>query len=246
VEPRFDLNADVGEGYPFDEELLATITSANVACGFHAGDATTMARTCRLAVERGVAIGAQVSYRDREGFGRRDVEIAPSALEADLGEQVLALQDAATSAGGAVTYLKPHGALYNRAVHDDEHAAAVVAVCDSFDLPVLGLPGSRLLARAAEGGVVSWREFFADRAYDAAGRLVSRRSAGAVITDPAEVVGRVRALVGSSTVATVEGGVIRVAADSICVHGDTPGAADLARRVRAALQAEGVTVAPMG
>jgi UPF0271 protein len=245
VPQRYDLNADVGEGYPFDVDLLAVVSSANVACGFHAGDAATMVRTCRLAAVSAVAVGAQVSYRDREGFGRRDVEISGAALVADLTEQVVALRAAAGTAGTEVSYLKPHGALYNRAVHDDVHAAAVVAVCAELGLPVLGLPGSRLLERAVAAGVPAWREFFADRAYDATGRLVPRRAAGAVIADPVEVVERVRRLVGSSTVVTIDDDVIDVAADSICVHGDTPGAAALARAVRAALEAEGVTVEPV-
>ncbi len=242
LQGRIDLNADVGEGFADDAELLQVVSSANVACGFHAGDAETMRWTCGLAAERGVAIGAQVSYRDREGFGRRDVEIARGDLVADLTEQVEALQVAAATARAAVRYVKPHGALYNRCVDDSGHAAAVVDVAEAFELPILGLPGSELLEQAGARGVVGRREFFADRAYDARGRLVARAVQGSVISDPDLVVERVRRLFGSGTVLTVDGGEREVVADSICVHGDSPGAAALARAVSEALRAAGVTV----
>jgi len=237
VDRRLDLNADVGEGFGTDEGLLSIVTSANVACGFHAGDAATMRTVCRLAVEHGVTIGAQPSYRDREGFGRRDVEVSAAQLLADLCEQVEDLTAAADSVGATVRYLKPHGALYNRVVHDDAHAQAVVTTCVRYDLPVLGLPGSRLLALAADAGVAGYREFFADRAYDAAGRLRPRSEPGAVITDPAEVARRVAELARPAS---------QQAVDSICVHGDSPGAVALARAVRAALSAAGVSVEALG
>lgn len=239
---RIDVNADVGEGVGDDAALLAVVTSANVACGFHAGDPPTMRAVCAEAVARGVVIGAQPSYRDRAGFGRRPVEVGHDALLADLVEQVDALADAAARAGGSVRYVKPHGALYNRAVHDDEHAGAVVAVCAQFGLPVLALPGSRLLALAAEAGVPAGREFFADRGYDGDGRLVARGRPGAVIDDVEQVRARVRALVARGAVADVSGRPVNVAADSICVHGDTPGAVGLARAVREVLEAGGVAV----
>jgi 5-oxoprolinase (ATP-hydrolysing) subunit A len=242
MQPRYDLNADVGEGFGFDDDLLDVISSANVACGFHAGDPLTMRTLCGWAADRDVAVGAQVSYRDREGFGRRDVEIAEPDLVADLTEQVEALAAAATDASTSVRYLKPHGALYNRCVYDVEHARAVVSVATTYALPVLGLPGSVLLDLANAAGVRAHREFFADRAYDAAGHLVARAVPGAVIEDPALVGARVRRLVRSGTVASVDGGELDVAADSICVHGDTAGAASLATSVRRALEAEGVSV----
>ena len=242
MQQRYDLNADVGEGFGFDDDLLDLISSANVACGFHAGDPLTMRTLCSWAAERDVAVGAQVSYRDREGFGRRDVEVAEPDLVADLSEQVEALCAAATDASTSVRYLKPHGALYNRCVYDPEHARAVVSVARTYALPVLGLPGSVLLDLASAAGLPARREFFADRAYDAAGNLVARSVPGAVIEDPALVVARVRRLVRSGTVVSVDGGELDVAADSICVHGDTAGAAALATSVRRALEAEGVSV----
>jgi UPF0271 protein len=242
MQPWYDLNADVGEGFGFDDELLDVISSANVACGFHAGDPLTMRTLCSWAAERDVAVGAQVSYRDAEGFGRRDVEIAEPDLVADLTEQVEALAAAARDASTSVRYLKPHGALYNRCVHDPEHARAVVSVASTYALPLLGLPGSVLLEVASATGLSVRREFFADRAYDAAGHLVARSKPGAVIEEAALVVARVRRLVRSGVVVSVDGGELDVAADSICVHGDTAGAASLARSVRQALEAEGVSV----
>ena len=242
MQQRYDLNADVGEGFGFDDDLLDVISSANVACGFHAGDPLTMRTLCSWAAERDVAVGAQVSYRDREGFGRRDVEVAEPDLVADLLEQVEALSAAATDASTSVRYVKPHGALYNRCVHDPEHARAVVSAARTYALPVLGLPGSVLLDLASAAGLPARREFFADRAYDAAGHLVARSVPGAVIEDPALVVARVRRLVRSGTVVSVDGGELDVAADSICVHGDTAGAAALATSVRRALEAEGVSL----
>jgi UPF0271 protein len=183
-----------------------------------------------------------VSYRDLEGFGRREVEIAEPDLVADLTEQVEALLAAARDASTSVRYLKPHGALYNRCVHDPEHARAVVSVATSYELAVLGLPGSVLLDLASAVGLSARREFFADRAYDAVGHLVARSVPGAVVDDPALVVARVRRLVRSGAVVSVDGGELDVAADSVCVHGDTAGAASLARSVRRTLEAEGVSV----
>jgi UPF0271 protein len=237
-----DLNADVGEGFDADDELLALVSSANVACGYHAGDAGSMRATCALAVERDVAIGAQVSYRDREGFGRRRVDVAQEALTDDVAEQVRALRQAAAAVGGAVSYLKPHGALYNRIVDDEEQAAAVVDVCRSEGLPVLGLPGSRFLALAAEQGVETRREFFADRGYDRRGGLVPRSDRGALVDDDDAIAHRVTMLLEQATVTAVDGTPVPVAADSICVHGDTPGAARLAARVRETVLAAGWTV----
>jgi UPF0271 protein len=246
MERSLDLNADVGEGFAYDRELLAIITSANVACGFHAGDAATMRRVCEWAVSQGVVVGAQPSYRDREGFGRRAVEISAEALLADLLEQVDALRQAADHAGTTVRYLKPHGALYNRAVVDDEHASAVVETCLRTALPVLGLPGSRLLALAETRGVQGYREFFADRAYDAQGRLVPRSDTGSVLTDPAEVEGRIDRLARDGAVDTRDGTELIVRADSICVHGDTPGAVQLAAAVRGSLTGAGIDVRAFG
>ena len=239
---RYDLNADVGEGFAEDEELLGVITSANVACGFHAGSRETMRWICGLAAGRGVAIGAQVSYRDREGFGRRRVEVGVHQLVADLTEQVETLRAEATAVGVTLRYVKPHGALYNRCVDDPAHSAAVIEVCGTSRLPVLGLPGSVLLRLAAEAGVDGQREFFADREYDASGRLVPRGEEGSVVSDGTHVAQRVRDLVRGQTVLARSGEVVEVEADSICVHGDSPGAAALARTVRDVLEDEGVLV----
>ncbi|WP_405592428.1 LamB/YcsF family protein [Streptomyces sp. NBC_01190] len=244
-----DLNADLGEGFgrwalTDDDALLSVVTSANVACGFHAGDPATMRRVCERAAERGVRIGAQVSYRDLAGFGRRAMDVPPDELAAEVAYQIGALEVFARAAGSAVSYVKPHGALYNRAVHDAEQAEAVVAgVRLAGSLPVLGLPGSRLLDAAAAAGLGTVGEAFADRAYTAAGTLVPRREPGSVIEDPDAVVARSVELAGDGWVTTRTGERVAVTARSLCVHGDTPGAARLAARVRAALEAAGLRVA---
>jgi 5-oxoprolinase (ATP-hydrolysing) subunit A len=241
--PVVDLNADVGEGVTDDEGLLAVVTSANVACGFHAGDAATMRRVCEGAAERGVVVGAQVSYRDRAGFGRRDIEVVPSQLIDDVLEQIAELSRHASAAGTKVSYVKPHGALYNRSVSDEECAGAVVdAVVGSGGLPVLGLPGSQLLAVAREHGLPAVEEAFADRAYTVGGTLVARGSDGAVLTDLEAIAARAVQIATTGRVDSIDGPPVRTPARSICVHGDTPGAVAIARRVRAALASAGVTV----
>ncbi|MFF8596349.1 LamB/YcsF family protein [Streptomyces sp. NPDC015220] len=244
-----DLNADLGEGFgrwrlTDDEQLLSVVTSANVACGFHAGDAVTMRRVCRLAAERGVRIGAQVSYRDLAGFGRRAMDVPPAELAAEVAYQIGALQVFARAAGTRVSYVKPHGALYNRVVRDEEQAGAVVegVLLADAALPVLGLPGSRLLELAAKAGLPAVTEAFADRAYTDEGTLVPRGQDGAVIADPEAVVERSVGLARSGTVLSHDGSPIEVAARSLCLHGDTPGAVELARRVRERLVAAGVRV----
>ncbi len=245
-----DLNADLGEvvdGVPTDDAgLVEVVTSANVACGFHSGDATTMRRVSGLCVERGVAIGAQVSYRDREGFGRRFLDVDPAALAGDVLEQVASLDALARSVGGRVTYVKPHGALYNAVVHHEAQAAAVVDGVLAFDdsLAVLGLPGSRWLALAEAAGLRPVREAFADRAYSADGTLVPRGEPGAVLTDEAAVVDRCVRLATAGEVVAADGTVVRVDAESLCLHGDTPGAVRLVRAVRTALAGAGIGLAP--
>jgi UPF0271 protein len=246
-----DLNSDLGEGFGQwtlgdDDALLDVVTSANVACGFHASDAAIMRRVCDRAVATGVAIGAQVGYRDLPGFGRRFIDVEPAALTQDVIYQVGALQAFAAVAGDRVRYVKPHGALYNAIVHHEEQAAAVVAAVVDYDrtLPVLGLPGSAWLRLAAEAGLTTVAEAFADRAYTPEGTLVSRRLPGAVLHDPAEIARRCVAMAAGEPIADVEGGPLVLAPDSICVHGDTPGAVDIARGVREALTASGVVLAP--
>jgi UPF0271 protein len=246
-----DLNSDLGEGFGQwtlgdDDALLGVVTSANVACGFHAGDATIMRRVCAKAVESGVAIGAQVGYRDLPGFGRRFIDVEPEALTADVVYQLGALEGFARIAGDRVRYVKPHGALYNAIVHHEEQAAAVVAAVVTYDrtLPVLGLPGSAWLRLAAEAGLTVVHEAFADRAYTPEGTLVSRRLPGAVLHDPAEIARRCVAMAAGEPIRDVEGGELILQPGSICVHGDTPGAVEIARQVREALTTAGVALAP--
>ncbi|MDQ2710591.1 MAG: LamB/YcsF family protein [Actinomycetota bacterium] len=245
-----DLNSDLGEGFGHwtlgeDDALLDVVTSANVACGFHASDASIMRRVCGQAAERGVVIGAQVGYRDLPGFGRRFIDIEPDALTQDVIYQIGALQAFAAVAGSRVAYVKPHGALYNAIVHHEEQAAAVVAAILDYDasLPVLGLPGSAWLRRAKEAGLSTVPEAFADRAYTPQGTLVSRRLPGAVLEDAEEIAQRCVAIATGEPISDVEGGSLTVMAGSICVHGDTAGAVEIARSVKAALAAAGVTVA---
>jgi 5-oxoprolinase (ATP-hydrolysing) subunit A len=241
-----DLNADLGEGTGDDSALLQVVTSANVACGFHAGDPATMQSVCRLAVIHGVIVGAQVSYRDREGFGRRFINVDPDELTADVLYQLGALDAIARHCGSRVSYLRPHGALYNRAVNDELHAAAVVAAVQDYDqrLPVVGLPNSRLLALADAAGLPQVPEAFVDRAYTADGTLVPRSESDAVLTDPDDVVAQAVRIAMSGQVVAVDGTVVPVSARSLCVHSDTPGALALAIRVREALVMSGVTIAP--
>ncbi|GAB1689885.1 LamB/YcsF family protein [Krasilnikovia sp. M28-CT-15] len=246
-----DLNSDLGEGFGAwalgdDDAMLDVVTSANVACGFHAGDPRTLLATCARAVARGVAVGAQVGYRDLAGFGRRFIDYEPADLVADVLYQIGALDGLARAAGSGVRYVKPHGALYNAIVHHEEQAAAVVEAVHRYDpaLPVLGLPGSVFLRRAAAAGLTTRAEAFADRGYTPQGTLVPRRAAGALLHDPAEVAERMVRLVTTGELTAVDGTVLSVRADSICVHGDSPGAVAMARAVADALAAAGVRLAP--
>lgn len=244
-----DLNSDLGEGYGHwalgdDAALLEVVTSANVACGFHAGDPATIDRTVRTATEHGVAVGAQVSYPDLVGFGRREIDVAPDDLTADVLYQIGALEAFARAAGSRVRYVKPHGALYNRIARDPVQAAAVVEAVRRYDptLPLLALPGSAAMQAAQEAGIPAVGEGFADRAYTGEGRLVSRREPGAVLHDPERVAARAVVMAKEGRVETVDGGEVAVQVRSLCVHGDTPGAVDLARAVRAALEEAGVAL----
>ncbi|MEO8889562.1 MAG: 5-oxoprolinase subunit PxpA [Jatrophihabitantaceae bacterium] len=246
-----DLNADLGEGFGAwrlgdDDALLAVITSANVACGFHAGDPVTMRRVCVDAAAQGVAIGAQVGYRDLAGFGRRRIDIAPGDLAADVIYQLGALDGFARAAGSRVRYVRPHGALYNTAADDPVQAGAIVAGVVAVDdtLPVLGLPDSALAAAASRAGLPFVAEAFADRAYTAGGRLLPRDQPGAVLTDVDVVAARAVEFAREHTVTAVDGTVVAVVPASLCVHGDTPGAVEIARAVRAALAVADVGVAP--
>jgi UPF0271 protein len=246
-----DLNADLGEGFGIwrlgdDEALLGVVTSANVACGFHAGDPSTMRRVCTAAAAAGVAVGAQVSYRDLAGFGRRFVDADPGELADDVLYQLAALDGIARACGTAVGYVKPHGALYNAAVHHEGHAGAVVDAVVAADptLPVLGLPDSALLRLADAAGLTTVPEGFADRGYTAEGTLVPRSGPGALVEDAGEVAARAVRMAVEGRVVAVDGTEVDLAVRSICVHGDTPGAVELARAVRAGLEDAGLRLAP--
>ncbi|MDL9936142.1 5-oxoprolinase subunit PxpA [Gordonia sp. ABSL1-1] len=240
-----DLNADLGEGVGDDDAMLTVVSSANIACGFHAGTPTELLATCRAAAAAGVRIGAQVSYPDRAGFGRRFMEIGTDDLIADLIYQIGALDALARSVGTAVTYVKPHGALYNAVVHHEQQAAAVITAVAEVDraLAIMGLPGARVVDAAQSAGLPVILEAFADRAYTPAGTLVPRSQAGAVLTDSAEIAERVVGLVTDGRLTAIDGSTVSVAAESICLHGDTPGAVGHARAVRDALAAAGIAVA---
>ena len=248
--PAFDLNCDLGEGFGVwslgdDAALLELVTSANVACGFHAGDPSIMRRVCARAASLGVAVGAQVGYRDLVGFGRRAIVMDPRALADEVLYQVAALDGIARSCGTRVSYVKPHGALYNVAAVDPEQAEAVVAGVAAFaPLPLLGLPGSVLLAAARRAGIPAVGEAFADRAYTREGRLVPRGLPGAVLADPDVVARRAVGMVVEGVVHADDGSPVRVEAESLCVHGDTPGAVAIARAVREALERAGVELRP--
>jgi UPF0271 protein len=244
-----DLNSDLGESFGAwsfgdDEAMLAVVTSANVACGFHAGDPTVMRNVCRDAVARGVAIGAQVSYPDLVGFGRRFLDMAPDELRDAVLYQLGALDAFAQVAGAEIAYIKPHGALYHTVAAQRPLADAVVAAAVEYDpsLAVLGLPGSALLAAADAAGLEAVPEAFVDRAYRPDGGLVPRREEGSVLTDPSTVADRAVRLAVDREVVAVDGSVVSVSARSLCVHSDTPGAVALARAVRDALDAAGVGV----
>jgi 5-oxoprolinase (ATP-hydrolysing) subunit A len=242
-----DLNADLGESFGVwrlgdDDAMLDVVTSANVACGFHAGDAATLARTCRAAAQRGVRIGAQVSYRDLAGFGRRFIDATAEDLTADVIYQIGALQALAHAAGSTVSYVKPHGALYNTIVtnRDQAHAVAEAVHAVDPDLPVLGLSGSAFFAAADELGLRTVPEAFADRAYRSDGQLVSRRLPNAVLHDTAEIADRVASMVIAGRVAAADGSTIPITVESVCVHGDSPGAVRIAHAVRDRLVGDGV------
>lgn len=244
-----DLNSDLGESFGRwrlgdDQTMLGLVTSANVACGFHAGDPSTLRATCAGAAAAGVVIGAQVGYRDLAGFGRRFIDVEPATLTDDVLYQLGALDGFARVAGTSVRYVKPHGALYHAVVHHEAQAAAVVrAVCEYDErLAVLGLCGSALHRAARAGGLRTVCEAFADRAYTAEGTLVDRHREGAVLTDPEEVARRCLQMVTEGRVQAVDGTLVAVRPESVCVHGDSPGAVAMAAAVRRLLDRAGVPV----
>jgi len=225
-----------------DAAMFRLVTSANVACGFHAGDPVTMLDSCRAAYELDVTVGAHVGYRDLAGFGRRSLDMSFDELFGDVLYQLGALDGVAHAVGASVDYVKPHGALYNRLVHDADQASAVVAAVNSYDpgLPILGLPGSELLKQAQEAGHPVFIEAFVDRAYLADGTLVPRSQEGAVLHDVASIVERAVRMATKGEVVALDGTLLQVRPDSLCIHGDTPGAVEMAAAVRAGLEAAGV------
>ena len=248
---HIDLNSDLGESLGAwsmgdDAAMLDIVSSANVACGFHAGDPAGILGTLRAAHARGVAVGAHVAYPDLVGFGRRNMDVASTDLVADVIYQIGALQGLAHAAGTRVTYVKPHGALYNTIAHDERQARDVIAAIRAVDgsLALVALAGSPLVQWAQDAGLRVIAEAFADRAYTPQGTLVSRREKGAVLHDSALVAQRMLRLVREGVVEAVDGSLARVQAQSICVHGDSAGAVEMARAVRMALESDGVVVRP--
>lgn len=246
---EIDLNADLGESFGQwrlgdDDAMLDVVSSANVACGFHAGDPAGIRRTVRAAVAKGVAIGAHPGYRDLAGFGRRAMDVESSELEADVLYQLGALHGLAHSEGGDLAYVKPHGALYNTIARDRRQADAVLAAIAAFDaaLPLVALAGSPLVEWASEAGLRTIEEAFVDRAYLPDGALVPRRDPRAVIHDPGVAAERTVRMVEEGVVEAVDGSLVRVDARSVCVHGDSPAAVEMARATRQALERAGIRV----
>ncbi len=245
-----DLNSDLGESLGAwrmgdDDAMLGIVSSANVACGFHAGDAVGMLRTLRRAAECGVTVGAHVAYPDLAGFGRRNMDVASADLQADVIYQIGALQALAAVAGTAVRYVKPHGALYNTIAHDERQARDVIAAIHAVDprLCLVGLAGSPLLGWARQSGLRAVAEAFADRAYNPDGSLVSRRTPGAVLHDPHAVAARMLRLATEGVVTAIDGSTVRLEAESVCVHGDSPGSVAMARQVRELFEQSGIAIA---
>lgn len=246
-----DLNADVGESYGRwtlgdDDAVIGLVSSANVACGFHAGDPSTLRAVTARATGGGVAVGAQVSYPDLRGFGRRFLDVEPSALTDDVLYQIGALEALCRVAGSRVRYVKPHGALYNATRTHTAQARAVVEAVRAYDpaLPVLGLPGSELLRAAEAAGLRAVPEFFVDRGYTPEGGLVPRSEPGALLDDAGAAADRLVRMLADGVVRAVDGTDVAVRAESACLHGDSPGAVATARRVRDGLARAGVRIAP--
>ena len=250
---RIDLNCDIGESFGAytigqDETLMRNVTSANIACGFHAGDPSVMRRTVRLALKSEVAIGAHPGFPDLVGFGRRDMKATPQEVEDLVLYQVGAVAAIAAAEGVCLQHVKPHGALYNMAARDPELARAIARAVASFDssLILFGLAGSSLLAAGRAASLRVAAEAFADRAYEPDGTLAPRGKPGSVLHDADELVQRVLRMVRERSVDATDGSTIPLQVDTICVHGDTPGAAELTARLRAGLEAAGIMVRPIG
>jgi UPF0271 protein len=250
---RIDINSDMGESFGaytigHDRGLMKSITSANVAAGFHAGDPSVLRDTIRLAKENGVAVGAHPGFPDLVGFGRRELNVTPREAEDFVLYQIAAVAGVAEAEGVRMQHVKPHGALFNMAVGNAELSAAIARAVAAFDktLILFGLPGSKILEAGRAAGLRVAAEVFADRAYEPDGSLASRRKPGSVIHDPDAVVARAVRMVKDRTVVAIDGSVVPLEADTICVHGDTPGSDDLAARIRAGFEAAGVSVKAIG
>lgn len=246
-----DLNSDLGESFGAwnmgdDAAMLDVVTSANVACGFHAGDPAGILRTLKAAAAKNVTIGAHVAYPDKVGFGRRNMDVASDELTADVIYQIGALQGLAKAAGTCVRYVKPHGALYNTIAHDRRQALAVIEAIRTIDsnLILVALAGSSLIELARNEGLQCIAEAFADRAYTPQGTLVSRREPGAVLHDPKLVAQRMLRLVEDGAIEAIDGSLTRIQADSICVHGDSPAAVEMARELRRVLEQANMSLLP--
>ncbi|ANJ57033.1 hypothetical protein PMA3_18520 [Pseudomonas silesiensis] len=249
--PTIDINSDLGESFGAwsmgdDAAMLDVVTSANVACGFHAGDPAGILRTLKAAAAKNVTIGAHVAYPDKVGFGRRNMDLASDELTADVIYQIGALQGLAKAAGTCVRYVKPHGALYNTIAHDRRQALAVIEAIRAIDanLILVALAGSSLIELARNEGLQCIAEAFADRAYTPQGTLVSRREPGAVLHDPKLVAQRMLRLVEDGTIEAIDGSLARIQADSICVHGDSPAAVEMARELRRVLEQANMSLQP--
>ncbi|WP_426139161.1 LamB/YcsF family protein [Pseudomonas sp. DWP3-1-2] len=249
--PTIDINSDLGESFGAwsmgdDAAMLDVVTSANVACGFHAGDPAGILRTLKAAAAKNVTIGAHVAYPDKVGFGRRNMDVASDELTADVIYQIGALQGLAKVAGTSVRYVKPHGALYNTIAHDRRQALAVIEAIRAIDanLILVALAGSSLIELARDEGLQCIAEAFADRAYTPQGTLVSRREPGAVLHDPKLVAQRMLRLVEDGTLEAIDGSLTRIQADSICVHGDSPAAVEMARELRRVLEQANTSLRP--
>jgi len=250
---RIDINSDVGESFGayhigHDAGLMRSITSANVAAGFHAGDPSVLRQTIRTAKEHGVAVGAHPGFPDLVGFGRRELNVSAREAEDFVLYQVAAVAGVAAAEGVGLQHVKPHGALFNMAVHNAELSAAIARGVAAFDkrLILFGLPGSEILKAGRAAGLRVVAEVFADRAYEPDGTLASRKKPGTVIHDAETVVARAVRMVTEKNVVAIDGSIVALEADTICVHGDTPGSDDLAARIRAGLEKAGVTVRSLG
>lgn len=241
---RIDLNADLGEGVGDDAAMLSLVTSANIACGGHASDPDLMFATLRLAADRGVAIGAHPGYPDRKNFGRTAIPMAPDAIARMVAAQVGALQGVAALAGARVRYIKAHGALANLAADDRAVADAIAAVARASGLALLAISGTELQAAGVAAGIPTDAEIFADRAYLATGRLIPRSHPQAMIHDANEALTRLISVLETGLMPVIDGPPIHLAARSICIHGDSPGAVAMARTIRDGLTARGIALAP--